>query len=269
MTAQNRTEIARLLEAHGLTPIHRLGQHFLADANITRKIVSVAAVGTGDNVIEVGAGTGTLTRALAKTGAHVVAYEIDQGLKPVLEEVTRGLDVELRFCDVTKVDFMEEFDSGRWAMVANLPFNVGTPLVIDAVRRVEAIERFVVMVQREVAERFTAPPGSSDYGVPSVVAGIYTEASIVFRVPPQVFYPPPRVESAVVLLTRKPSPPHSDQAVMIARAGFGQRRKMLRKSLGSVFDDPVAVLIEAGLDPTDRAENLAPSDYLRLAEVVE
>jgi 16S rRNA (adenine1518-N6/adenine1519-N6)-dimethyltransferase len=269
MTAQNRTEISRLLESHGLTPIHRLGQHFLADANITRKIVSVAGVGTGDNVIEVGAGTGTLTRALAKTGAHVVAYEIDQGLKPVLEEVTEGLDVELRFCDVTKVDLVKALGAGRWAMVANLPFNVGTRLVIDAVRRVDVIERFVVMVQREVAERFTAAPGSADYGVPSVVAGIYTEASIVFRVPPQVFYPPPRVESAVVLLTRKPSPPHSDQAVVIARAGFGQRRKMLRKSLASIFDDPVEVLTQTGLDPTDRAENLAPSDYLRLAEVVQ
>ncbi|MFV1961380.1 MAG: 16S rRNA (adenine(1518)-N(6)/adenine(1519)-N(6))-dimethyltransferase RsmA [Acidimicrobiia bacterium] len=269
MTAQNRTEILRLLEAHGLTPIHRLGQHFLADANITRKIVSIADVGPGDNVVEVGAGTGTLTRALGATGAHVVAYEIDQGLQPVLEEVTEGLDVELRFSDVTKVDFAKTFDSGRWAMVANLPYNVGTPLVIDAVRRVEAIKRYVVMVQREVAERFIAASGSPDYGLPSVVAGIYTEASIVFRVPPHVFYPPPRVESAVVLLIRRPTPPHSDRAVVIARAGFGQRRKMLRRSLGSVFHDPAAVLTEAGLDPTDRAENLAPADYLRLAEVVE
>ncbi len=269
MTAQNRTEISRLLEAHGLAPIRRLGQHFLADANITRKIVSVADVGPGDHVVEVGAGTGPLTRAMASTGAHVVAYEIDRGLEPVLEEVTEGLDVELRFTDVTKVDFAKTLGAGPWAMVANLPYNVGTPLVIDAVRRVEAIERFVVMVQREVAERFVATPGSSDYGLPSVVAGIYTEASIVFRVPPQVFYPPPRVESAVVLLTRKPSPRYSERAVVIARAGFGQRRKMLRRSLSSVFDDPVAVLTEAGLDPTDRAEDLAPADYLRLAEVVE
>ena len=101
------------------------------------------------------------------------------------------------------------------------------------------------------------------------MAGIYTEASIVFRVPPQVFYPPPRVESAVVLLTRKPSPPYSDRAVVIARAGFGQRRKMLRRSLTSVFDDPVSVLTQAGLDPTDRAEDLAPADFLRLAEAVK
>ena len=266
MSPQSRTEIVRILEEHGLAPIHRLGQHFLADANITRKIVSVAAVGPGDQVVEVGAGTGTLTRALAATGAHVVAYEVDKGLKPVLEETTRGLEVELRFNDVTKVDFAEIFDTGRWSMVANLPYNVGTPLVLDALRRARAIERFVVMMQREVAERFVASPGSDDYGLPSVVAGIYSEASIVFRVPPQVFYPPPRVESAVVLLVRKAAPAHSDRAVEIARAGFGQRRKMLRRSLAPMFDDSASVLAKAGLDPTMRAEDLTPKDFLRLAE---
>lgn len=268
MTPQSRAEIARILEEHGLAPIHRLGQHFLADANITRKIVSVSGVGPGDQVVEVGAGTGTLTRALAGTGAHVVAYEVDQGLKPVLEGTTRGLDVELRFKDVTKVDFAEVFGTGRWSMVANLPYNVGTPLVLDAVRRAQAIERFVVMMQGEVAERFVASSGSADYGLPSVVAGIYTDASIAFRVPPQVFYPPPRVESAVVLLIRKAAPAHSERAVKIARAGFGQRRKMLRRSLKSMFDDPSAVLEDAGIDPTSRAEDLAPEDFLRLAQVV-
>ncbi len=255
-----------MLDAHGLAPIHRLGQHFLADANITRKIVSVAGVGPGDQVVEVGAGTGTLTRALAATGAKVVAYEVDEGLKPVLEEVTRGLDVELRFADVTRVDFAEVFATGRWAMVANLPYNVGTPLVLDSLRRVGSIHRFVVMMQREVAERFVAAPASAEYGLPSVVAGIYTDASIAFRVPPQVFYPPPRVESAVALLSRKAAPAHSDRAVKIARAGFSQRRKMLRRSLSSMFDDPAAVLTEAGIDPTSRAEELGPEDFLRLAE---
>ena len=257
-----------MLEEHGLAPIHRLGQHFLADANITRKIVSVAGVGPGDQVVEVGAGTGTLTRALAATGAHVVAYEIDQGLKPVLEEATRGLDVELRFDDVMKVDFAETFDTGRWSMVANLPYNVGTPLVLDALRRAVGIDRFVVMMQREVAERFVASTGSADYGLPSVVAGIYTNPSIAFRVPPQVFYPPPRVESAVALLVRKAAPAHADRAVEIARAGFGQRRKMLRRSLIALFEDPAAVLTDAGIDPTLRAEDLAPEDFLRLAEAV-
>lgn len=265
MTAQNRSQIADLLERHGLAPIHRLGQHFLADANITRKIVDLADVVRGSRVVEIGAGTGTLTRALAGAGAHVVAYEVDEGLRPVLEEVTHGLDVELRFDDVSDVDLSSELEGAGWAMVANLPYNVGTPVVLEAIRFAPNIERFVVMVQKEVARRFAAEVGSDDYGLPSVVAGIHTDATVAFTVPPQVFYPPPRVESAVVVMVRKPAPEHAERAVELARAGFGQRRKMLRGSLSSVLEDPVATLESAGIDPASRAEDLSPDDFLRLA----
>ena len=267
MTAQTRSEIAGLLERHGLAPAHRLGQHFLADANITRKIVSLAGVGQGSLVVEIGAGTGTLTRALAAAGARVVAYEVDQGLRPVLEEVTAGLDVDLRFVDVTDVDFGSALDGEGWAMVANLPYNVGTPVVIEAMRRAMNVVLFVVMVQREVALRFAAKPGSADYGLPSVVAGIHSETSVEMTVPPQVFYPPPRVESAVVVMKRVPADPFAERAIELARAGFGQRRKMLRRSLGTILDDPVVVLEAAGIDPTRRAEDLSPDDYLHLAAV--
>ena len=130
MTAQTRSEIADLLSRHGVSPSRRLGQHFLADANITRKIVDLAALGPGDQVVEVGAGTGTLTRALGSTGAHVVAYEIDPGLFPVLGEVTAGLDVELRFLDAAGADLALDLGAGDWVMVANLPYNVGTPSVV-------------------------------------------------------------------------------------------------------------------------------------------
>jgi 16S rRNA (adenine1518-N6/adenine1519-N6)-dimethyltransferase len=267
MTAQTRSQIAELLERHGVAPIRRLGQHFLADANITRKIVALAHVGEQSRVVEVGAGTGTLTRALAEAGAHVVAYEIDGGLRPLLEEVTTGLDVELRFDDVTEVDFGSDLDGQGWAMVANLPYNVGTPLVMEALRTSHNIDRFVVMLQHEVARRFVAQPGSRDYGLPSVVAGIHTEASLAFTVPPQVFYPPPRVESAVVAMTRKTVPGPAERAVELARAGFGQRRKMLRRSLTTMLEDPVASLEAAGIPPTRRAEDLSPDDYLHLASV--
>jgi 16S rRNA (adenine1518-N6/adenine1519-N6)-dimethyltransferase len=263
--AQTRSEIVDLLERHGLAPIHRLGQHFLADANITRKIVDVAGIGPGSNVVEVGAGTGTLTRALAEAGAHVVSYEIDEGLRPLLEEVTSGLDVELRFGDVMDVDFESAVQGEGWAMVANLPYNVGTPVVMETLRSAARIDRFVVMVQSEVARRFAATPGSDDYGLPSVVAGIHTDPSVAFTVPPQVFYPPPRVESAVVVMRRKPAPEHAERAIELARAGFGQRRKMLRRSLASVLADPVTALEAAGIDATSRAEDLAPGDYLKLA----
>lgn len=267
MTAQTRSEITALLERHGLSPIHRLGQHFLADANITRKIVGLAGMGPGSRVVEVGAGTGTLTRALAASGARVVAYEIDERLRPVLAEVTADLDVDVRYADVTQVDFRSALDGVGWVMVANLPYNVGTPLVLDALRNAPNIERYIVMVQREVGERFVAQPGSEEYGLPSVVTGIHADASIVFNVPPQVFFPPPRVESVVVDIRRVPAPPGADRAIELARAGFGQRRKMLRRSLGTALDDPVATLERAGITATSRAEDLSPIDYLRLAAV--
>lgn len=267
MTAQTRSEIAALLQRHGLAPIHRLGQHFLADANITRKIVALAEVGPGSRVVEIGAGTGTLTRALAAAGASVLAYEIDEGLRPVLGAVTEDLDVDLRFEDVAKVDFSEALSGHGWSMVANLPYNVGTPVVLDALQNAPSIERFIVMVQREVAMRFAAQVGSPDYGLPSVIAGIYSTARVAFTVPPQVFYPPPRVESAVVVLVRKPAPENAGRAIELARAGFGQRRKMLRRSLASLIDDPVVLLERAGFDATKRAEDLSPGEFLRLASV--
>ncbi len=264
MSAQSRSEIKALLETHGLSPVHRLGQHFLADGNITRKIVEVSGVGEGSHVLEIGAGTGTLTAALASAGASVVAYEVDRGLKPVLDSVVAGLDVEIRFEDVTKADLAEVVSDGEWAMVANLPYNVGTPLVMDALRTLPSVSRFVVMVQREVAERFAAVAGSDAYGLPSVVASIHSTPRLAFIVPAQVFYPPPRVESAVVVLERKEAPDHAGRAIEIARAAFGQRRKMLRRSLAGVMS--VQQMEEARIDPTSRAEDLSGDDYLRLAE---
>lgn len=267
MTAQTRSEIAALLARHNLSPSHRLGQHFLADGNITRKIVDLAGVKPGDRVVEVGAGTGTLTVALARAGASVIAYEIDHGLRPILEEVTSGFDVELRMVDVMTVDLSSELDGGPWKMVANLPYNVGTPILLDALRSADQIERFVIMVQREVAERLIAEPGGKEFGLPSVVAGIHAKGTIDFRVPPQVFFPAPSVESAVVVLDRKVAPGTAERAIEIASSAFQQRRKMLRRSLARVFDDPAAALEKAGIDPTARAEDLTAADYINLAAI--
>jgi 16S rRNA (adenine1518-N6/adenine1519-N6)-dimethyltransferase len=264
MTAQTRSNITDLLERHGVRPSHRLGQHFLADANITRRIVAEAAVMSGQKVVEIGAGTGTLTSALVASGAEVVAYEVDERLRPVLEE-TVGEAADIRFEDVTDIDLGATFGSGPWVMVANLPYNVGTPLVMEVLRKAPGIIRLVVMVQREVAERFVARPGESAYGLPSVVVALHSEARLVMRVPPQVFVPAPRVESAVVTMDRIEASAFSERAVELARAGFSQRRKMLRSSLSSVLDDPVPSLEAAGIDPTARAENLSADDYLRLA----
>jgi 16S rRNA (adenine1518-N6/adenine1519-N6)-dimethyltransferase len=265
MTAQTRGEIKELLRRHGVSPVHRLGQHFLADANITRKIVGAAGVGSGSLVVEVGAGTGTLTRALAASGAHVLAYEIDRSLEPVLREVTADLDVDLRFDDVMRADLGSEMEDGVWTMVANLPYNVGTPLVLECLRHMPRIKTFVVMMQKEVGLRLVARPGSKSYGLPSVVCGLHARGTLAFTVPPQVFIPPPKVESAVVVLHRLDPQPLSERAIELASAAFGQRRKMLRGSLAGVLDDPVSVLETVGLDATARAEELSPKDYLRIA----
>jgi len=192
--------------------------------------------------------------SLVRQGALLVGPQLDRGLRPVLGEVTKGLDVELRFEDVSKVDFSKALSGDSWSLVANLPYNVGTPVVMDALRNAPAIDRFIVMMQREVAVRLAAGVGSQDYGLPSVIAGIYSEASVAFTVPPQVFYPPPRVESAVAVLLRKPTPEHAERAVELARAGFGQRRKMLRRSLsGRVAPEAFAA---AGVAPEARPEQL-------------
>lgn len=265
---QGRGEIKALLEAHGIRPKRRLGQNFLGDPNLVDRIVRTANVTTGDHVVEVGAGTGTLTRALAASGASVVAYEVDQQLVPVLEAVLEGVEVELRNEDITKVDLNAALPGGPWTMVANLPYNVGTPLVLEVLRNVPNVDRLIVMVQREVADRLVADPGSKAYGLPSVIARLNADSRIAFPVPPQVFFPVPEVESAVIEMSRIPAPQFAEAAIELAAAAFQQRRKMLRRSLDDVLEDPEAMLSLAGLDPTARPEDLEPEQFLRLAEVV-
>lgn len=267
--AQNRGEVVSLLTAYGHRPNKQYGQNFLIDPDIARRIVEIADVGDR-NVVEIGAGTGSMTRALAAEAHHVVSYEIDRDLIPLLTESLAGLrNVDIRFEDVTEVDLSSDLDSGPWTMVANLPFNVGTGIVLETLRRVPQIDRLVVMVQTEVAERLVATPGSKTYGIPSVVVGLHGTARIVLAVPRHVFEPRPRVDSSVVVIDRSPAPKSSERAIAIASAGFGQRRKMLRRSLAGMFDDPIAVLERAGIDPTLRPEQLAPTDYVAIAEVEE
>ena len=259
---QTRTEIRALLDRHGLRPKKRLGQHFLADPNIVDKIVRSADVGAGDRVVEIGPGTGTLTAALAATGASVVTYEVDEALAPLLAETVGHLpNVEVRFTDAAKVDFGAELDGGPWALVANLPYNVGTPIVLDVLRHVPAVTKVVVMVQAEVARRFGAEPGTVDYGLPSVVVGLHARVVDRFDVPGQVFVPPPNVGSSVVVLERTATSPLSEQAIELAGIAFAQRRKMLRATLR----DHTAAIEAAGIDPTARPETLGPDVWLALA----
>jgi 16S rRNA (adenine1518-N6/adenine1519-N6)-dimethyltransferase len=262
-----RAETARLLDRHGIHPRRALGQHFLAEPNVVRRIVEISGVGPGSRVLEIGAGAGTLTRGLAEAGAAVTAIEVDERLRPLLEESLAGLsNIDLRFEDATRVDLASLLGDERWVVVANLPYNVGTPLVLDLLRSTPQVVRLVVMLQREAVERIAAPPGTRAYGLPSVVARLHADVTVALRVAPTVFIPTPKVESAVAVLERRRPPPHTDRAVAIAAAAFGQRRKMIRRSLRSVLADPGSVLAAAGVEPTARAEDLSPEDYLRLAE---
>lgn len=266
---QNRSEMRELLTRHGVAPRKPLGQHFLADPNIVRRIVRLSGVTVGSQVLEVGAGTGTLTRALAATGARVIAYEVDESLSPLLDETVGELpNVEVRIDDAANLDAGEL--TGEWTLVANLPYNVGTPILLDLLRTAPAIRHFVVMVQREMADRLTAEPGSKTYGLPTVVIDLFAKARFAFSVPPQVFVPPPQVSSAVVEISRQDTvPEEAALALELASAGFSQRRKMLRSSLRSVSEDPSQLCSEAGVDPSRRAESLTSAEWLALARAAK
>lgn len=265
MSRQSRSQILALIERHSLVPRKAYGQHFLADPNLIDKVVATAEVAEGDRVVEVGAGTGALTSALAAAGARVVAYEIDPRLRPILEEVLADVDVDLRFADVMELDLTAELTGSPWKLVANLPYNVGTPLLLEVLLGADKITSMTVMVQKEVADRLVASPGSADYGLPSVAVALTARVVERFAVPPQVFVPPPQVASSVLRLDRSGDPPaRLDEAMELARIAFGQRRKMLRRSLAGRV--PEEVLEAAGIDPSQRPEQVDPRQFVALAE---
>lgn len=262
---QAKREIRRLLEGHGHQPRKAYGQNFLADPNIADRIVSVAEVDGDTDVVEIGAGTGALTVALARIARSVVAYEIDHSFEPILDETLAAYDnVEVRFADVSRLSLGRALSGGPWTMVSNLPYNVGTGIVLDALRDAPRIEKFVVMVQREVADRMLAEPGSKTYGIPSVVVGLHAVGRLAFSVSAEAFVPAPKVESVVIVLDRVAAPELTGRAIAIATAAFGQRRKMLRKSLAGTIQNPDCFAI-AGVDPTARPEDLTPAAFVDLA----
>lgn len=248
-----------------------MGQNFVVEPNTVRRIAELAGVGLGDSVVEVGPGLGALTLALLETGAEVTAVEIDDVLVDVLEEVA-GDHGSLRIvhADAMGVDWESLLGAGPWTLVSNLPYNVSVPLVCDLLDDVPAIVRLVVMVQLEVADRLVASPGDDAYGLPSVKVAYHAEARKVGRVPPSVFLPRPRVDSALVDVVRRPEPlVAADPEVLfrLVRAGFAHRRKMLRGALRGIVDE--AGLVAAGVDPTLRAEDLDLAQWAAIAAGVE
>lgn len=263
----NRGEINDLLASHGLAPRRDLGQNFVGDPNTVRRIARLAEVGPGSRVVEIGPGLGSLTLALAETGAEVTAVEVDRGIVPVLREVVaEHPNVTVVEGDAMAVDWTALLGEHHdWVLVANLPYNVATPLVCDVLDGVPQVARMLVMVQKEVAERFCAAPRTSAYGAVTVKVAYWATARIGGHVPASVFVPRPNVESALADIRRRDAPAVEvppGPLFHLVRTAFGQRRKMLRRSLAGVVT-PEAFAI-AGIDPQRRPEELDVHEWGRL-----
>jgi 16S rRNA (adenine1518-N6/adenine1519-N6)-dimethyltransferase len=281
VTVLTRRRAIELLEAAGTSPQRARGQNFVVDPNTIRKIVRLADVVPGEHVLEIGPGLGSLTLALAEAGALVTAVEVDAAMVRVLTgELSRLRDenpsmaqrITLHHVDAMNADWSALLaESPVWTLVANLPYNIATPLIADLLDEVPRIERMLVMVQAEVAQRLCAAPGSKAYGAVSVKVASWARAQVVATVPPTVFLPQPNVTSALVSLHRHTHPvvpPDLDRDALFAlvRAGFGQRRKMLRRSLDAVVT--AEAFERAEVDATLRAEALSLADWIRLAHAV-
>ncbi len=275
--------IPALLARHGLRPSRALGQNFLADPNTARRIARLAQIESGDRVLEIGPGIGSLTVALLEAGARVTALELDGLVIPALEETVGANPVRIVRGDALAVDFADVLgatggdqsgDSRPWCMVSNLPYNVATPIVMRVLQSVPRIASMLVMVQREVGERMAAGPGTKVYGGVSVKIAYYGHARVVGIVPPSVFVPAPKVDSALVRIVRHAEPPvvvpSEARLFALVRAGFGQRRKMLRGALRVELGENVEHLLElANIDGRARAETLTLEQWAALARAVE
>ena len=276
MNLDHLPRLRESLDAHGLLAKKSFGQHFLLDLNLTRKIARLAGPLEGRAVVEVGPGPGGLTRALLESeAAQVIAVEKDPRFLPLLAELSDAAPGRLTLveADALTADepaLLRAHAAGLpWRVVSNLPYNVGTPLLIKWLTAAEPPEAMTLMFQKEVAERITARVGQSAYGRLGVIAQAVADADIVLDVPARAFTPPPKVASAVVHLTPRPGRPDARTLAALERvtaAAFGQRRKMLRSSLKSLGGE--ALLTQAGLDPSARAEEIDVAGFLTLAALV-
>jgi 16S rRNA (adenine1518-N6/adenine1519-N6)-dimethyltransferase len=240
---------------------------------MARRIAQLASVGPGSRVLEVGAGLGSLTLALAMTGAEVVAVEVDTRLLPALEEAVSGLDsVRLVFKDAMAADWSEVLGTaqGPWVMAANLPYNVAVPIVMRALETEPRLERFLIMVQKEVGERLAAAPGDDAYGAVSVRLAYWAEAALKKRVSRTVFWPQPNVDSVLISLVRRPPPVSISREALwrMIEVSFEQRRKTMRGALvrlGLSPEDAARTLGLCGIDPRTRPERLGLESFACLA----
>ncbi len=271
-------ELKNLLYQHKVTLKKAYGQNFLTDENLLDEIVEKAGVTENDTVLEIGCGAGALTRALAKKAKKVVGYEIDTTLRPVLDQTLSGLkNVNIVFKDVMKekLEDLENRLGEDYIMVANLPYYITTPIVMEFIEKAKKLRGMAIMVQEEVAERFSAKAGSSDYGAITVAINLRGSASVVIRVPREKFTPVPNVDSAVVKIDidkTKNADVDFDKVRNVVRCAFSSRRKMLVNNLMNVFklsrQEAEKVLIGADVSLTARGEQLDENAFIRLAKEI-
>ena len=278
MTSDGLPPLRDVIRDAGLSADKRLGQNFLLDLNLTRRIARAAGPLAGRTIIEIGPGPGGLTRALFMEGAaRVIVVERDERCRPALEQIAAHYPgrLEAHYADALELDWRMLLTgvTSRPIIAANLPYNVATMLLIGWLETMPWppwYERMVLMFQKEVAERIVAEPNSKAYGRLAVIAQWRTQPKLLFTLKPEAFTPPPKVASAVVEFVPRASPAPPCDVMMLGRvtgAAFGQRRKMLRQSLRTLRDDPAPLLSAAGIDGTRRAESLAVAEFARLAMV--
>lgn len=272
--------IKEVLGRHGFKFSKSLGQNFLIDGNIVRKIVDEGNITKDDYVLEIGPGMGTLTEELALRAKKVVAVEIDSTLLPILDETLHKYNnVEIIHGDVLKIDveklIHEKLDGGPVKVVANLPYYVTTPIIAKLIEDNLNLESIIVMVQKEVAERMEAGPGGKEYGSLSVFVNFYSKPEIVVKVPKTVFMPQPKIDSAVIKLTINKELPDvdKDKFFKIVKAAFSKRRKTILNSLSTYgFNIEKETIKEAleklNISPETRAENLSVEDFIKISKTL-
>jgi len=282
MDISNKNRTKAIIEKHGFRFKKKFGQNFLTDGNILRKIVEAAKLTNAVGVIEVGPGIGALTEHLARAAEKVVAYEIDDTLIPILEEVlepypnVKVINEDILKADVKQMIATDLSDAREVAVVANLPYYITTPILMGLIEARLPIDRYVVMMQLEVARRLSAHPSTKDYNALSIVVQYYCDVQIAINVPRDVFIPAPNVDSAVVLLKRKEEPTVAvkDETFFmeIVHASFKQRRKTLLNNLAAHFEGATKeeithLLTRIGIDPSVRGEALTIQAFAKISDV--
>lgn len=272
-TIASREVTRYILKTFNIHMSKKLGQNFLIDADIVRGIVDAADIRPGERVLEIGPGIGTLTQGLAEAGAEVTAVELDKKLPAVLAKTLEGYEnVRIVQGDILKVNIPEIMGSESFKVAANLPYYITTPIIMTLLERRLPISRLVTMVQKEVADRMVAEPGTKAYGALSVAVQYYTQPHVELDVPPRSFIPAPEVDSVVIVCDVREEPPVTvaDEKLFfrVVRAAFGQRRKTLSNALkGAGFDKELirTALPAAGIDGTRRGETLSLTEFAAIA----